>query len=292
MHESREPSYYEVALTSKQVAGALLVLFACLFAAFFGGLWVGRAGQAGASEQQLLHLSPASPPAVERQEPPAPRVVTPGEEGLPKIETSAASPPSEPTADTTLAEEVGAAADTGQGPGAGEAASPLGDEPVPDRTDAPVPPPPATTAPTPGPADPTGVPRWKQRLDAAREAERLEQEFASATGAPASPTKVTPAEPAPAAAPAPTKPAPAVAPAKPAFAIQVLVTRDRTRAQQLLERLRANGYPASLSSFSQNGVELVRVRVGPYREKQRADGIAAEVRAKLQLDTWVTTETP
>lgn len=291
MRESREPSYYEVALTSRQVAGALLVLFACLFAAFFGGLWVGRAGQVAAAEEAPLRLAQASPAPLQRREPPAPRPVTPGEEGLPRLET---------TVDTTEADALGAPADAGEDPGTAEAASPLGDEPVLDRDETPALPPPTSTAPTPGPADPTDVPRWKQRLDAAREAARLEQEFASATGGTASPSsrpaappaKVTPAEPAPAVAPTTAGPAPAPAATSPGFAIQVLVTRDRVRAQQLLERLRASGYPASLSPFSQQGVQLYRVRVGPYREKKRADGIAAEVRQKLQLDTWVTTETP
>lgn len=42
MSEHDEPSYYEVALTSRQVMVAFLLLLGCLLAAFFAGLWIGR----------------------------------------------------------------------------------------------------------------------------------------------------------------------------------------------------------------------------------------------------------
>jgi len=38
----REPSYYEVALTNRQVMMAFVVLLACLFGAFFAGVWFGQ----------------------------------------------------------------------------------------------------------------------------------------------------------------------------------------------------------------------------------------------------------
>jgi len=40
--ESREPSYYEVALTNRQVLVAFVALLTCLVAAFFSGVWIGR----------------------------------------------------------------------------------------------------------------------------------------------------------------------------------------------------------------------------------------------------------
>ena len=40
--ETREPSYYEVALTNRQVLVAFVALLVCLLAAFLSGVWVGQ----------------------------------------------------------------------------------------------------------------------------------------------------------------------------------------------------------------------------------------------------------
>ncbi|HEX2251875.1 MAG TPA: SPOR domain-containing protein [Thermoanaerobaculia bacterium] len=37
-----EPSYYEIALTNRQVLVAFVILLACLLGSFFAGVWVGR----------------------------------------------------------------------------------------------------------------------------------------------------------------------------------------------------------------------------------------------------------
>lgn len=42
MSDSHSQSYYEIALTSRQVLGAFLILLVCLVAAFFSGVWIGR----------------------------------------------------------------------------------------------------------------------------------------------------------------------------------------------------------------------------------------------------------
>ncbi|HRC86470.1 MAG TPA: hypothetical protein PK413_12750, partial [Thermoanaerobaculia bacterium] len=62
MADSREPSYYELALNSRQVLGVLVVLLACLLVAFFAGVWIGR--DAGPVEQVS-------------NEPPVPRMAAP-----------------------------------------------------------------------------------------------------------------------------------------------------------------------------------------------------------------------
>jgi cell division septation protein DedD len=41
MH-SQEPSYYEIALTNRQVLGFFVVLLLCVVGAFFSGIWLGR----------------------------------------------------------------------------------------------------------------------------------------------------------------------------------------------------------------------------------------------------------
>jgi DedD protein len=39
-----EPSYYEIALTNRQVTVAFVILLVCLLGTFFGGVWIGRSG--------------------------------------------------------------------------------------------------------------------------------------------------------------------------------------------------------------------------------------------------------
>lgn len=45
MSESNEPSYYEVALTNRQVMVSFILLLSCLMAAFVSGVWLGRSGE-------------------------------------------------------------------------------------------------------------------------------------------------------------------------------------------------------------------------------------------------------
>ena len=40
--DSHEPSYYEIALTNRQVIVAFVILLLCLISAFFSGVWIGR----------------------------------------------------------------------------------------------------------------------------------------------------------------------------------------------------------------------------------------------------------
>ncbi len=44
MTETNEPSYYEIALTNRQVLVSFVVLLTCVLAAFVSGVWVGRKG--------------------------------------------------------------------------------------------------------------------------------------------------------------------------------------------------------------------------------------------------------
>src|SRR5580693_5897991 len=58
-----EPSYYEIALTNRQVVVAFIGLLVCLVAAFFSGVWIGRESSTRALAQFARATPPASPGA-------------------------------------------------------------------------------------------------------------------------------------------------------------------------------------------------------------------------------------
>jgi len=60
LSEPQEPSYYEIALTNRQVLVAFVILLCCVLAAFFAGIWVGRGSPAAASDtpQQAAAAEP------------------------------------------------------------------------------------------------------------------------------------------------------------------------------------------------------------------------------------------
>jgi cell division septation protein DedD len=47
MAHSQEPSYYEIALTNRQVLGFFVVLLVCVVGAFFSGVWLGQKRDSG-----------------------------------------------------------------------------------------------------------------------------------------------------------------------------------------------------------------------------------------------------
>lgn len=71
MSQQYEPSYYEIALTGRQVLVAFVILLICLVAAFFSGVWVGReeaaraAGPAEAAAEAPAEEPEEAPPPVE-----------------------------------------------------------------------------------------------------------------------------------------------------------------------------------------------------------------------------------
>jgi DedD protein len=62
---SHEPSYYEIALTNRQVVVAFVILLLCLVSAFFSGLWIGRESAARGARDQIVRNVPPSPAAPE-----------------------------------------------------------------------------------------------------------------------------------------------------------------------------------------------------------------------------------
>lgn len=68
MTNSHEPSYYEIALTNRQVVVAFVILLLCLVSAFFSGLWIGRESAARAQEQIVRDTPPVQTPPQEGQQ--------------------------------------------------------------------------------------------------------------------------------------------------------------------------------------------------------------------------------
>jgi cell division protein FtsN len=142
-----EPSYYEIALTGRQVLVAFVVLLVCLVAAFFSGVWIGSGG--GDSEER--------PPEVAREE------ASDGEplQELSFFEEEPMDRPRdlgevarEPRRDTTLLEDVdGPRADRAERARREREAEARTAEP-PDETD-PTPPPAPEPRPAPQPAPAT-----------------------------------------------------------------------------------------------------------------------------------------
>lgn len=106
--EPNEPSYYEIALTSRQVLVAFVLLLTCMLVAFFSGVWIGRGGSEGRPPvQAAVAQAGGEPPIAEFKffsedrragAPPATPVAPPAVATL------------EPHPGRTLAEDVGATA--------------------------------------------------------------------------------------------------------------------------------------------------------------------------------------
>ncbi len=63
--------------------------------------------------------------------------------------------------------------------------------------------------------------------------------------------------------------------------VQVGAFSNSTNAQRLRQELQQSGYPVSLDNVELKGSKAVRVRVGPFRERQ----LAQEAQAKIESQT-------
>ncbi len=106
MSETNEPSYYEIALTNRQVLVSFVILLSCVLAAFVSGVWVGREGttttppageeRAGVAETEAASLAQMEEFRLLSEQ---------HEDGEP---AGGGEPKGiEPRPETTLAEEVG-----------------------------------------------------------------------------------------------------------------------------------------------------------------------------------------
>ena len=146
MSQSHEPSYYEIALTNRQVLIVFVVLLICVVVAFFSGVWVGQR-DAPAAVTEVAQGDITDTEATTEEGAAIGELHffadegSPTEEGSPaERDPSLAEIAAEPQSETTLLEDLG-----------GDESEPAPREPVAERPA----PEPAPRAASPAPAETT-----------------------------------------------------------------------------------------------------------------------------------------
>jgi DedD protein len=250
--EPHEPSYYEIALTNRQVVVAFVILLVCLLGAFFSGVWIGRESTVRAQEQIARNATP--PQAEPKKE----------GENLENLDFF----------DARKSGKVRGVAT----PSRPEPAAPPEQKPEPPPAESPVQ---VAAAPAPTPAIPAPAPEPERKGKG-----RKGKGTAEAAATPAAPQQAavdtSPLRPA--------KPSEIVEPAVPkgAVVIQVFSSQDRPQADSIRKRLLKGGQKAFLSPVDVAGHTMYRVRIGPFSSRPDAQKVAEKVRRAYKLDTWVT----
>jgi len=249
--ESHEPSYYEVALTNRQVLIAFVVLLTCLVTAFLSGVWIGRGGS-----------SPARiPPAT--------------------LEAAATStePPLE-----QLTFFNGKEAGTRTSGAAGSGAAPVAAERVaPPAADAPATAEERATETMRQNLDATMAANRTIPAPAAAAPTATTPKATPAAAAP--PATATPSKPA---APAKKEAAAAKPAVGGKTFVQVYSSNNGTRAREIVAQLRKGGFTVVMTETPKGGGTNYRVRVGPYAERNKAEAAATRLRRDFRLETLVT----
>lgn len=258
MNEPNESSYYEIALTNRQVVIAFVSMLTLVLAIFLGGVWVGKnASQRLAQTDRAGDTAPSGPAAdtlanleelkffSEAEESP---------EALRKPDLSGLL--EKPSTGTTLAQDVG----SGAAPSGASEAAPAARQPgvaAPGRASTP--------------------PRRQGQGQAAPPNQSAPSQ--------AAPSQAAPSQAAPQAAPRASAGSSAAAEG---WVVQVFSTHDEPQARKVLNQVRASGHSGFLSSVAVGGQTMYRVRVGPFDDRSRAESISSTLRRELRLDPWVT----
>jgi cell division protein FtsN len=261
--EPHEPSYYEIALTNRQVVVAFVILLTCFLAAFFSGVWIGRESTARATQEAMVRTTPPAPQEGKSLEE-LDFFDSRGKKGK-------GGKHQEATSGGTLAEDM-----SGKKTPAPAPAPPVQEEPAP-----------AAQAPQEAAAPTTNLPDPAEERRNRRKARNAAAEEAAAP--PPAPAPAAP-EPAPAnKTPKAAKNA-AAAPAVPkgSYVIQVFSSPDQAQAERIRGKLVGGGQKAYLSPIDRGGRTMYRVRIGPFKSRADAQGVADKVRKGYKLDTWVT----
>jgi DedD protein len=267
--EPHEPSYYEIALTNRQVVVAFVILLTCLLGAFFSGVWIGRESTARATQEAMVRATPpASQEGKSLEE--LDFFDSRGKKGKPGKHPEA-------TSGGTLAEEMSGKKTTAPAP-----AAPAQEEPSPAAQ---------ASREAAAPA-PTVLPDPAEERRNRRKARNAAAEEAAASAPAPAPAKA-PAAPEPAPTPAKASKAAKNAAATPAipkgsYVIQVFSSPDQTQAERIRGKLTSGGQKAYLSPIDRGGRTMYRVRIGPFKTRADAQGVADKVRKGYKLDTWVT----
>ena len=150
MSDSSEQSYYEIALTNRQVLISFVVLLTCVLAAFVSGVWLGQKGSAGAPEEEGQIAAADTEPSDLAQLEEFKMLSERQEDGeLQEIVT-------EPGKGTTLGEDAGSSKKRSSPPPPRQASPPPPRQASPPPPRPAAPPPPRQASPPP-PAPPTAT---------------------------------------------------------------------------------------------------------------------------------------
>jgi DedD protein len=323
---SHEPSYYEIALTNRQVVVAFVILLTCVVAAFFSGVWIGRESAARAQERlALLGRGHAVDGAnldadkgkqegqalqefkffADSRERPGAAKERPAAARVDQATKDAAG---SPTGSSTLADDLQR---TGASPPVVPASPPSSAAKRPQRDTAATSQPQAAKASpaNPAPADTEaageGEPLPGATQPAARAAHSPRANATSGTGAAsagsgkssinwsaagASTAGASPAGGSASGAAALPSGASGAAAASAAgeVVIQVFSTADKDQADKVRDGLVESGFAAFLSPIAKGGQTMYRVRIGPFPSRTAAEPVAEKVRKERKLDTWIT----
>ncbi|WP_413623661.1 SPOR domain-containing protein [Luteibacter sp. Lutesp34] len=112
-------------------------------------------------------------------------------------------------------------------------------------------------------------------------ADALPEDFAGTAPTAARPAATKPAAPTPApATPAAAAPAPALPPgtaARGSYSINLSAYADRTKAEALVQKVKALGYPVSTAATNQAGKALTRVSAGPFETRAAAEAARLKI---------------
>jgi DedD protein len=109
-------------------------------------------------------------------------------------------------------------------------------------------------------------------------ADALPEDFAQPAAKPAKPAPATPAPATPAAAPAAL---PAGTAARGSYSINLSAYADRSKADAVVQKVRALGYPVSTAAMNQAGKSLTRVTAGPFETRAAAEAARLKITAAV-----------
>ncbi|HET9363291.1 MAG TPA: SPOR domain-containing protein, partial [Vicinamibacterales bacterium] len=82
--------------------------------------------------------------------------------------------------------------------------------------------------------------------------------------------------------------APSTEPKGDGFVVQVAAVQSRSEADAIAHRLSSKGFPSFVSTPGSGAPRVYRVRVGKYKDKREAVGVARRLEQEEQFKPWIT----